>query len=249
MSTNKPDSPPTEVINVLLTGFGTFRDAPETNASWEIVKRLPSALSDFHSHATRIRIFVPSESIPVVFEEVDKLYPTLYDGHAPIHIVLHLGVAQGRSYYTLETIAHRDGYTTPDVTHKLPQEKSQPAFWKSSPAVLHIQVPVQKVMERWQADAKEFDLRVSTDAGKYLCEYIFFSSLAYLNAKLPDESSTPKHGIVAFLHVPSHHDEKSLTGGVKVTAALIRALVESRHSHDNNSITIASHTQPNILPS
>jgi pyroglutamyl-peptidase len=64
------------------------------------------------------------------------------------------------------------------------------------------------------------NLRVSEDAGHYLCDFIYFSSLAHLW-----KQQRPKK--VVFLHVPLHSDEQSIKRGVELVLTLIRSLVES----------------------
>lgn len=64
------------------------------------------------------------------------------------------------------------------------------------------------------------DIRISEDAGRYLCDFIYFSSLAHL-AKREEEKR------VVFLHVPVEADEAALKTGIEVTIELIRALVQS----------------------
>jgi len=64
------------------------------------------------------------------------------------------------------------------------------------------------------------DIRVSEDAGRYLCDFIYYSSLAYLEKKREDKR-------VVFLHVPVEVDEIALKTGVDVTIELIRAVVQS----------------------
>ena len=67
------------------------------------------------------------------------------------------------------------------------------------------------------------DVRISTDAGNFLCGFIYYNSLAhYFNIK---EDERP----VIFLHVPDlSNSEDKLKEGWEATVALIKALVESR---------------------
>ncbi|EPE26302.1 Pyrrolidone carboxyl peptidase (pyroglutamate aminopeptidase) [Glarea lozoyensis ATCC 20868] len=66
----------------------------------------------------------------------------------------------------------------------------------------------------------ETDLRVSEDAGRYLCDYIYYTSLSHL-ARRGEEKR------VVFLHVPVEADETHIKTGVEATIELIRAIVES----------------------
>jgi len=73
-----------------------------------------------------------------------------------------------------------------------------------------------KNINMWQ----DVDIRVSEDAGRYLCDFIYFSSLAYLAQK--DEERP-----VVFLHVPVDSDEAAVETGTEVALELIRAMVQS----------------------
>lgn len=53
-----------------------------------------------------------------------------------------------------------------------------------------------------------------------MCDFIYYSSLAYLTKKEEEKR-------VVFLHVPVESDEATLKTGVEVTLELIRALVQS----------------------
>jgi len=64
------------------------------------------------------------------------------------------------------------------------------------------------------------DVRISEDAGRYLCDFIYFSSLAHLTKKNEERR-------VVFLHVPVDSTEEAIKTGVAVTVELIRTLVQS----------------------
>jgi pyroglutamyl-peptidase len=63
-------------------------------------------------------------------------------------------------------------------------------------------------------------VRVSEDAGRYLCDFIYFSSLAYLTKKEEEKR-------VVFLHVPVESDDAHIAVGVEATIELIRGIVQS----------------------
>jgi len=64
------------------------------------------------------------------------------------------------------------------------------------------------------------DVRVSEDAGRYLCDFIYFSSMAHLTRKEEERR-------VVFLHVPVNADEVAIENGIEITIELIRAMVQS----------------------
>jgi pyrrolidone-carboxylate peptidase len=64
------------------------------------------------------------------------------------------------------------------------------------------------------------DLRISEDAGHYLCDFIYFSSLAHLY-------KAGERRRVLFLHVPSDASEHSIATGRELLLQLVRSVVES----------------------
>ena len=67
---------------------------------------------------------------------------------------------------------------------------------------------------------KDANLRISEDAGRYLCDFIYFSSLAHLwKAHRPRK--------VLFLHVPSEQSAEAIRSGTELTLQLIRSVVDS----------------------
>ncbi len=69
------------------------------------------------------------------------------------------------------------------------------------------------------------DVRVSSDAGNFLCGFIYFNSLAHYYALNGEQGERP----VVFMHVPDlSASEARLHEGLEVAVALVKALVESR---------------------
>lgn len=64
------------------------------------------------------------------------------------------------------------------------------------------------------------DLRISEDAGRYLCDFIYYSSLTTLL------KANEKRRVV-FLHVPADASDQAITTGRELAVQLIRSLVES----------------------
>lgn len=74
--------------------------------------------------------------------------------------------------------------------------------------------------------------RLSVDAGRFLCEFTMFESLAWrwLEARRDGNESAARgeaEGKVAFLHVPGAFGPEDVERGVRVATAAIRSLVGS----------------------
>lgn len=204
-------------------------------------------------------------SYPTVATTIPTLFSTLRPDY-----VLHLGMAAGRRHYALETLAHRDGYTTKDVDNIDGVEVGS-RRWAAEgcPPILEADWDPVDVLNRWRHAVKIAaggndsttttkpatipDVRLSDDAGRFTCEFIFYQSLSerWKGAQsTSSSSSTPldpsveaaihvqaradtappgqgRQGKVAFLHVPGDYDPAAIERGARVTEAAIRALVSS----------------------
>jgi pyroglutamyl-peptidase len=186
--------------------------------------------------------------VRVAYNHVLNFVPHLLPPVNPItpkpDIILHIGLAAGRSYFTLEEGAHGRGYgAIPDVDgEKFPDQAADDKFpHELFPYALHTSFDTSDVVSRWRsnlghsssdaklpadaqiASASAPDVRLSPDAGNFLCGFIYWNSLAHYYSINEDERP------VAFMHVPdlSDSDEK-LNTGRNVAIELIKALVESR---------------------
>lgn len=175
--------------------------------------------------------------IPVILEE----YAKAHGGRQP-DIVVHMGIAATRNYYSVETQAHRDSYHLPDINGRSGFQDGE-MYWRSLelppilsagrstdiPAALDTATtslnsnphpPDDRFIDVWRSfGPSEADLRISRDAGRYACEFILYTSLALAFQKGENRS-------VAFLHVPGSCHVEDIVLGRRVAIAFIKALVE-----------------------
>ncbi|KAI9645418.1 hypothetical protein NHQ30_006157 [Ciborinia camelliae] len=239
----KDTSPQGEEIRVLVTGFGPFRVQYPVNPSWEIASRLPSYIpmkaadEGHHPHARpppnnppmpRIRVDRFDAPVHVGYKEVRKLIPILLDKYAPNpepDYILHIGMATGRSFYSCERRGHRRGYLMRDVDGEFLNDEynrikeGDKWIWKGCPEELLTSLPFDEMFHQWKEACPEVDIRISEDAGNYLCDFIYYSSLAHRY-----KQNRPNKAM--FLHVPVEADRESIEKGVEITIELIRAMVE-----------------------
>ncbi|KAJ4348488.1 uncharacterized protein N0V89_009864 [Didymosphaeria variabile] len=219
-----------------------FLDKFPKNSSWEIASTLPALIPASPTNPTPIHIHVHHEPTRVAYHKVVDLVPHLLPPGSHQHpapdIILHIGLAAGRTFYTLEQGSHGRGYgKIPDVDgQRFLDEDAEARFPKDIfPPVLHTSFDTADVLVRWREGlghphleaglllGAAPDVRISPDAGNFMCGFIYYNSLAHYFEKKEDERP------VAFMHVPdlSGSDEK-LAVGRDVAIALIKALVESR---------------------
>lgn len=213
-------------VSVLVTGFGPFKTFSK-NASYQIATQLePVLLPIIDPNNPQdsvdpkvINLYVWPDEVRVSYSHVFQLIPQVLSALPPIDYILHIGMAAGRKYYSLEALAHRDGYQIIDVDGSIPIKEEK--HWRSAgyPEVLKPDLDTEKILSRWRSSLQgEADVRISKDAGRYLCDFIFYTSLA-----LRQSQGKPKR--VLFLHVPGATDPPTVQKGAMVAEALIRAMV------------------------
>ena len=133
------------------------------NPSWEIAKSLPpflppsarnSDLSSIASHPP-VRILVHPEPIRVAYKTVRELVPKLWEGRK-IDYAIHIGMASGRKFYSVERRGHRDGYGMRDVDNEFlgdderRKEEGENWIWDGLPGELLTVADIDDVWRRWR---------------------------------------------------------------------------------------------------
>ncbi|CAG9127605.1 unnamed protein product [Plutella xylostella] len=166
---------------VLVTGFGPFANHP-VNASWEAVRRMDKDEIE-RKHNVE---FVPME-ISVTYDNVDEYVPALWETYEP-QLMIHVGVSSVATCITLEKQAHRKGYKRTDYCDQLPENHTCPA---EGAIRMHTRLDVERICEEFNdGDVMDTSAVTSLDAGRYLCEYIYYTSLTHDNTR------------TLFVHVP-----------------------------------------------
>ena len=222
-------------VTVLVTGFGPFQEKYPTNPSYEIARSLPPLLPKAAAKGWPIQIIGYGSPIRVSYNEARELIPPLLEAYSKtVDLVLHIGMASGRDYYTAERYAHRDGYAKhKDLDGRVPPADEPEELFGDCPALVETGLHYERVLRDWQAAVQQSpvhspahgaDCRSSDNAGYYLCDYTYLNSLVWYgrrNGKLEGGDGRP----VLFLHVPAESDEEALQRGSAVAIGLIQAMV------------------------
>uniref|UniRef100_A0A8D9A1W3 Pyroglutamyl-peptidase 1 n=1 Tax=Cacopsylla melanoneura TaxID=428564 RepID=A0A8D9A1W3_9HEMI len=191
-------------FKVLVTGFGPFRNFP-VNASWEAVSLLPDRVD-----ANNIEIV--KEQVEVSYDYVDNTVPALWKKYNP-DLVIHVGVSGVAEKITIESCGNRDQYEKPDVNDAMPCDFSCKAAntCDATDSSYEIQtgLDLNDLVNQFQSNKDELamllnvdigkvGIELSCDAGRYLCEYIYYTSLCM------DKSRC------VFIHVPPINEPYSL---------------------------------------
>ncbi|KXL45630.1 hypothetical protein M433DRAFT_4399 [Acidomyces richmondensis BFW] len=228
------------IITVLVTGFGPFQTKYPVNPSYEIARSLPRlSLPTMSSSHRTIQLIAFDSPIRVCYKESRELIPALLESLiGSIDLVLHIGMASGRHYYTVERYGHTGGYIkNKDLDGELPPLDDAEKRFGICPERIETSLDFRDVVLRWQTaisqtpqDSPAYGAvcRPSEDAGHYLCDYTYFNSLAWFGKRNQKyEDGGPSDRPVLFLHVPAESDEVTLERGRVVAMALIRAMVDS----------------------
>jgi len=213
-------------VTVLVTGYGPFLDLFPINSSWSIASTLPTYLPATSENPTSIRIVVPANPLKVAYQPVINKVPKLLASEDPSYdIILHIGLAAARNYYTLEQQSVRDGYLQKDVDDAYFSQRDAARLFSECPAVLKPTFDCADVWRRWRGNVSDdvgADIRTSDDPGSYLCGFLYYLSMSWFWKQGREERP------VVFLHVPDLPNEIDIDQGRLVAIGLIRALVESR---------------------
>lgn len=157
-----PEDKPT----VLLTGFGLFRDYSH-NSSSEVVK----ALGATGIPGTRL----VTQEVPVEYGHVSTVVPDLWLKHKP-DLVVHCGMHALAHTLIVENQARNGGYCAADNRGTLPE---QGLCCGCSPKDERLSTCFDLVAltEQLKAAGCPVPVETSSDAGRFLCEFIYFTSL------------------------------------------------------------------------
>jgi pyroglutamyl-peptidase len=166
---------------VLITGFGPFPGAP-FNPSATLAKALARRRRPaFASLDRTAHVFATR------YASVDRELPRLL-AQKP-DVVLLFGVAGRRRTLCVETQARNAvSLLFPDASRHRPQ---QGLIEKGAPAVLKGNAPFTRLVGA--AKTRLAASRLSRDAGRYLCNYVFWRALSHTRGSRP---------LVQFVHIP-----------------------------------------------
>ena len=176
-----------EKINLYLTGYGPFKTIKKNPA--EIVSNYifdnKDKLNTLNTSILYNQIFqVTTENVD---ENINKLFNYIEKNKTDnnsLHIIVSFGVAQSRKVNTIETLAHN--YISDLIKSKIIDESRPETFYSKNP-VKSIVKGIQKM--------KEVKCKFSNDAGKYLCNYMYYTTLTKC---LNDENVCS-----FFIHIPT----------------------------------------------
>eukprot|EP00058_Branchiostoma_floridae_P016152 XP_002601640.1 hypothetical protein BRAFLDRAFT_124319 [Branchiostoma floridae] len=151
---------------VFVTGFGPFGDH-EVNASWVSVQEM-AKLGLGEDVDLRV------EELPVEYKAVKQTVPTIWKKYKP-KLMVHVGVSGLARNITLEQVAHNSGYERLDVQCKCPDSK---CCVDDGDDTLVSLLDMEDICTRVnQTETEGTPVVASYDAGRYLCDFSYYTSL------------------------------------------------------------------------
>lgn len=169
---------------VLVTGFGPFPGAP-FNPSGPLVRKLAYARRPAFADIALI-----GHIFPTSYDAVDKGLPNLIERFRP-DAVLMFGLATRSRHIRIETQARNVLSAFPDASGRAAKRSS---IAKNAPAHLPIRAPRSALIH--SARRGRIPVRLSRDAGRYLCNYLYWRGL-----EAATQSGGPR--LVVFIHIPN----------------------------------------------
>lgn len=191
----------------IITGFGPFGSVLD-NPTTVIVRKLRSYLEEASQTSLASSIddcIILETSAQDVQRTCDRLQATLLKDHndtidgdsgskSPV-ILLHLGVDEGGKSFKLEACAYNQAkFRIPDMQGFQPN--NDPIFEEEEVAAcLRTSLNVDRLASSMENRLPEVSTKVSTDPGRYVCNYVYCCSL-YRFGKVDSSICS------LFLHVP-----------------------------------------------
>jgi len=165
------------------------------------MRKLPDYLKEnpLHTHTSRPVIIESCDILEVSsvgaltqFCEILQKFPVLLRKEHPV-VFIHLGVNTGTTVFNLEMLgANEANFRIPDQRGWQPQKISIHPDHPDIKQTLQTTLPLDDLMKLFE-EKNQFPVVISTDAGRFLCNFIYYQSLHF---------STLNKTHSLFVHVP-----------------------------------------------
>lgn len=187
-----------------LTGFGTFRGVKD-NPTERLIhalhecededddskQKLPKAIVLSHTCVLK----VAAETVRAKLEQIYAKVRGTSD--CVRQVMLHFGVNTGITCFNLEKFARNEAtFTIPDENGWTPIMQPIDPSYGAITAIRRTTIDVEGVVKQLRHDGHQVD--ISCDAGRFVCNWIYFHSLTHSSKKLLGGGEVAS----LFVHVP-----------------------------------------------
>ena len=186
-------------ITLILTAFGPFGGVEE-NPSQVLLQEIPSFLT---SNSWKVKVKERIQDVMIIdtsaqdaTEAVANLAQKIVQQELSNVICLHLGVNVNGTGYHIEQCAYND------ASFRIPDQRAyQPDKVPIHPDVPlgtpnYTQCPVDDLVAHLSLAFPAIESKVSTDPGRYVCNFLYYTSLSKLQNELKAVDTS------LFLHIP-----------------------------------------------
>jgi len=171
-------------LTVLLTGFGPFPGA-QVNPTTALVRRLARTR---RVSAGEVRCI--GHVFATRYAAVDDELPALLARHRPDAVVM-FGLAARRAYVSIEILArNRISISFPDASGGVARRS---VIDGNAAPYRHGRAPMRRLLAA--ANSARVKARLSRDAGRYVCNYVYWRAL-----QAAEQPGGPR--LAVFVHVP-----------------------------------------------
>ncbi|XP_042075915.1 pyroglutamyl-peptidase 1-like isoform X1 [Haplochromis burtoni] len=214
---------------IVVTGFEPFAEHT-VNSSWVAVQHwVCSQELERLGLGEAVDLYVCE--MPVEYQAVKRLLPSLWKENQP-QLVVHVGVSGLATTVTLERCGHNKGYTRPDNCSFCPASQ---CCVENGPDCIKSILDMDTICKRVNDAGIGITVSTSEDAGRYLCDYTYYTSL-HLGK-----------GRAAFVHVPplaKPYSGKDLGRALQAVIQEMLKLLEGSHSEEAQKGTKHSSDNP-----
>lgn len=204
----------TRQLRVVVTGFGPFLDH-STNPSWDVAQAFADALSEEHD--------ARADRIDVTHREAAQFADSV-DFNAGQVLMVHFGLAARREQLSLERFAHNCRGDIPDESS---HQDQFPYLKPDGPLALDTKLRVEELSAWWHdagaAELTALQARVSRDVGDYVCNTLYYHSLAAVDAHRASGGAAE----ALFVHVPPMDACHARVVGARLADGLCEAVLSA----------------------
>lgn len=171
-------------LKLLVTGFGPFPGVP-INPAEDLIRHLT-----LHINPDRMGVHLKTHIFPTEWQKVREDLSDLFRTSKP-DICLHFGYHKNAKGFRFETSAQNSTANRVDACGCFPDSKQ---ILKHCHRTLKTNLPLHSLA--WQLTQRNIPTELSNNAGRYLCNYLYFLSLFQI-------TQTSRETSACFIHIPA----------------------------------------------